>query len=191
MSFIPPTWYVGLLTYGVMVLLPLIIGIILAGYAFISDKRDKKHVTCLAIGIIFIIIGGVMCIGGADFVWHETFEVPSVQEKVITIAGWQPRPGVNAGEINDASDLLLITTDGEAFENTETFWFQKFDTRDIFYQLRENGTYKIKYYGWREGFTNSFPNVLSVEQVVDENGTVPPSYNKYFGINLVGGGFSG
>ena len=94
-------------------------------------------------------------------------------------------------EINDASDLLLITTDGEAFENTETFWFQKFDTRDIFYQLRENGTYKIKYYGWREGFTNSFPNVLSVEQVVDENGTVPPSYNKYFGINLVGGGFNG
>lgn len=191
MSFIPPTWYVGLLTYGVMVILPLIIGIILAGYAFISDKRDKKHVTCLAIGIIFIIIGGVMCIGGADFVWHETFEVPSVQEKVITIAGWQPRPGVNAGEINDASDLLLITTDGEAFENTEAFWFQKFDTRDIFYQLRENGTYKIKYYGWREGFTGSFPNVLSVEQVVDENGTVPPSYNKYFGINLVGGGFSG
>ena len=174
-----------------MVVLPLIIGIILAGYVFISDKRDKKHVTCLAIGIIFIIIGGVMCVGGADFVWHETFEVPSVQEKVITIAGWQPRPGVNAGEINDASDLLLITTDGEAFENTETFWFQKFDTRDIFYQLRENGTYKIKYYGWREGFTNSFPNVLSVEQVVDENGTVPPSYNKYFGINLVGGGFSG
>lgn len=191
MSFIPPTWYVGLLTYGVMVVLPLIIGIILAGYAFISDKRDKKHVTCLAIGIIFIIIGGVMCIGGADFVWHETFEVPSVQEKVITIAGWQPRPGVNAGKINDASDLLLITTDGEAFENTETFWFQKFDTRDIFYQLRENGTYKIKYYGWREGFTGSFPNVLSVEQVVDENGTVQPSYNKYFGINLVGGGFSG
>ena len=63
--------------------------------------------------------------------------------------------------------------------------------RDIFYQLRDNGTYKIKYYGWREGFTNSFPNILSVEQVVDENGTVPPSYNKYFGINLVGGGFSG
>ena len=37
MSFIPPTWYVGLLTYGVMVVLPLIIGIILAGYVFISD----------------------------------------------------------------------------------------------------------------------------------------------------------
>lgn len=58
MSFIPPTWYEGLLTYSVMVLLPLIIGIIFAGYAFISDKSDKKHVACLAIGIIFIIIGG-------------------------------------------------------------------------------------------------------------------------------------
>lgn len=191
MSFIPPTWYVGLLTYSVMILLPLVIGIIFAGYALIGDKSNRTCVVCLAIGIIFMITGGAMGLVGADFVWHETFEVPSVQEKVITVAGWQPRPGVNAGEINDASDLLLITTDGEAFENTETFWFQKFDTRDTFYQLRENGTYKIKYYGWREGFTSSFPNILSVEQVVNENGTAPPSYNKYFGINLVGGGFSG
>lgn len=46
-------------------------------------------------------------------------------------------------------------------------------------------------HGWREGFTSSFPNILSVEQFVDENGTVPLSYNKYFGINLVGGDFSG
>ena len=44
--------------------------------------------------------------------------------------------------------------------------------------------YKIKYYGWREGFNNGFPNILSVEKVIDENHT---RIVNNFGNNLVQG----
>lgn len=118
------------------------------------------------------------------------FETASVQEEIITVQGWQPKPNIQINEngmmvINSADDLMLITKDGKSFLNEENFWFQKFNTRDIFNDLKVNGTYKIKYYGWREGFNSGFPNILSIEEVIDENNTSSNNYDKYFGNQMV------
>ena len=83
--------------------------------------------------------------------------------------------------INSADDLMLITTDNEGFLNEENFLFGKFNTRDIFNELKVNGTYKIKYYGWREGYNSGFPNILAVEEVINETNASSNDYNKYFG----------
>jgi hypothetical protein len=53
--------------------------------------------------------------------------------------------------------LLLVTTENEGFLNMENLFFGKFNTRDIFNQLKVGGTYKITYYGWRIGFNSGFP----------------------------------
>ena len=160
MSFVPPTWIEGTLIWIGYLTIPIIIGIIVAAICAIKEHE--------IIGITILILCFAIAACGSSVLWFEQYEVPSVQEKVITVDDWQPTFGRYWGEIDSADDLMLKTTDGELYGNTEKFLFQKFATRDILDQLKPNGTYKIKYYGWREGFNNGIPNILSVEEVINE-----------------------
>jgi len=166
MTFIEPTWFQGAMFYAFWILVPFIIGLIILIAGLFTDSG-----VAVGAGIVVIIIAIVMALGGASVIWHNEYEVPSVQEKVITVDDWQPTFGRYWGEIKSADDLMLKTTDGELFGNKENFLFQKFDTRDILNTIKPNGTYKIKYYGWREGYNNGVPNILSVEEVINETGT--------------------
>lgn len=182
MAFIPPDWFTGMIMYGFIYGLPILLGISIIILGLIKDFNIK----ILAIGIVICFIS-VIC---SSYITHEMFETPSVQEEIITVQGWQPKPNIQINEngmmvINSADDLMLITKDGKSFLNEENFWFQKFNTRDIFNDLKVNGTYKIKYYGWREGFNSGFPNILSIEEVIDENNTSSNNYDKYFGNQLI------
>ncbi|WP_414469133.1 DUF1523 family protein [Methanobacterium sp. ACI-7] len=140
--------------------------------------------SALAFIVAVIVIYPIGCV-----YWWSAYEVPSVQEKVITVQGWEPKPGINVYDngmmiISNADQLLLVTNESEGFFNNENFLFQKFNTRDIFNQLKVGGTYKIKYYGWRNGFNSGFPNILSVEQVINETNATNNDYNKYFGTKF-------
>lgn len=187
MVFVPPTWFEGMLLYGVYHILPFIILLISIFYGMYKITMDESKK-----GVIIIIIGIILCAGtsiGANYLWHENMEVPSVQEKIITVQEWQPKVGIIPNEngiisINSANDLMLVDTEGNTYINEENFWFNKFNTRDIFNQLKVNGTYKIKYYGWRNGYNDGFPNLLSIEQVIDENNTKSVKYSDYFGARL-------
>lgn len=161
--FVQPTWFEGLIFYVLWIGVPLLIGL---GIGALGMWRENG-VLC-AIGIVGIVIGIIMALGGAYTIWHFEYEVPSIQEEIITVEDWQPVFGHYWGDVKSADDLMLKTSDGRLFENTEKLLFGKFDTRDTFDKLRPNGTYKIKYYGWREGFNNGVPNILSVEEVVNE-----------------------
>ena len=181
MVFVAPNWFTGALIWGAIYILPFLVILMIVLYGVVMEKFKIT-----AIGVVLI----VLCIIGSSFVWYETMEAPSVQEKVITVQEWQPRADIGTNEngmmvVDSADDLMLITTDGECFVNTEHFWFQKFNTRDPFNQLKVNGTYKIRYYGWREPFNTGFPNILSVEEVIDESNTTAQRYGDYFGVKLV------
>ncbi|MEN6551756.1 MAG: hypothetical protein ABFC34_02600 [Methanobacterium sp.] len=149
-----------------------------------TDWGSKIIVFAFAFIVAIIVVYPIGCV-----YWFYSYEVPSIQEKTITVRGWEPRPGIipdNNGmmTISNADQLLLVTTDNEGFFNMENFFFGKFNTRDIFNQLKVGGTYKIKYYGWRNGFNSGFPNMLSVEQVVNETGAKNNNYGDYFGTKL-------
>lgn len=186
MTFVPPSWWmIGVIKIGYF-LIPIIIGIILGLYGFSKDK-----ILPIIFGIIIIIAGGAL----ADLTWHNNYEVPSIQEKIITVQDYQIKPNVGKNEngfivVDSADDLLLVSSEGESFLNEENFWFGKFNTRDVFNQLKVNGTYKIRYYGWREPFYSTFPNILSVEEVIDESNATANNFNRYSGTNAaVGGGW--
>lgn len=169
MTFVSPSWFTGILIWIAYILIPTILGIIIVAIAY-KSKNDKFQM----ISIIFLIICILFSIFGSSILWHYQYEVPSVCEKTVTVDGWQPKAGIEVNEnglmvIDSADDLMMITSDGEGFLNNENFLFSKFNTRDIYNQLKVNGTYNIKYYGWREGFNNGFPNILSVEEVIDES----------------------
>ena len=181
MVFVPPNWFEGMLMYGLIVLLPFIIGL---GMIFIGLVFDKQLMAILG---LVVVIASVICTG---FIWYELYEVPSVNEEIITVQEWQPRADIGTNDngmmvVDSADDLMLVTTNGTCYYNTEHFWFQKFNTRDVFNQLKVNGTYKIKYYGWREPFNTGFPNILSVEEVIDETNCTTPRYSDYFGVKLI------
>jgi len=150
-----------------------------------SNHWGSKIITFALVFIVAVIV--VYPIGCVY--WFNAYEVPSVQEKIITVQGWEPRPGIIPNDngmmtISNADQLLLVTTENEGFFNMENFLFAKFNTRDIFNQLKVGGTYKIKYYGWRNGFNSGFPNILSVEEVVNETGAKNNTYGNYFGTKL-------
>ncbi|BDZ68260.1 DUF1523 family protein [Methanobacterium ferruginis] len=215
--FVPPTWVEGLLIQiGMYVVLPLIIAIISVivigkklnhkeshhkeshqkeshhkeSHQKESHHKRSNHWGSKIIIFVFAFIVAVIVVYPIGCVyWFNAYEVPSVQEKTITVQGWEPRPGIipnNNGmmTISNADQLLLVTTENEGFFNMENFLFGKFNTRDIFNQLKVGGTYKIKYYGWRNGFNSGFPNILSVEEVVNETGAKNNTYGDYFGTKL-------
>ena len=163
--FVQPTWFEGMMFYAILILIPIIIGVLITIIGGIKD-----NLPIFVIGIILCVVGLIM-VPAASVMWHYQMEEPSVQEKIITVDDWQPTFGHYWGDVKKADDLMLKTTDGELFGNKENFLFGKFNTRDILNQLKPNGTYKIKYYGWREGFNDGVPNILSVEQVISENNT--------------------
>ena len=171
LEFVPPTWWQGLGIWVLGILLPLICGFGIFMYTVWNEKHVKLGTLLLLIGVLLACLTPVM--------WHECYEVPSVQEKVVTVENWQPLFGKYWGEIDGAGDLMMETTDGELFLNKESFLFNKFDTRDVFDNLKPNGTYKIKYYGWREGFRNGAPNILSIEQVIDESNATNHNIGDY------------
>jgi len=161
--FVEPTWFQGLLFYLGYILVPLIIG---AAILVIGLVKDNGKI--FVVGAVFVVIAVLMALGGADVMWHYQVEEASVNEAIITVDDWQPTFGRYWGDVNSADDLMLKTTDGKLYGNKENFLFGKFNTRDILDQLKPNGTYKIKYYGWREGYNNGVPNILEVTEVINE-----------------------
>lgn len=184
MAFVSPSWFTGILIWLAYILIPLILGAIIFIFAF-KSKNDKFQMISIIILVVCILFSAL----GSNIFWHYQYEVPSVQEKTITVDTWQPKVGIEVNKnglmvIDSADDLMMITSEGEGFLNNENFLFSKFNTRDIYNQLKVNGTYKIKYYGWREGFNNGFPNILSVEEIIDESHT---HSNNNFGNSVVQG----
>lgn len=194
-----PTWIQLLINSTILYAGLTIAGIIILAIACLLFIKIKDKLTgyedddpigtsipvIVILGIILIIAGSGIA---APLIWNEWMEKPSVREDTITITGIQPLPGkvdiTSEGySIQNSNQLMFITSDGREFSNTENWMFNKFETRTIFNKLHVNGTYKIKYYGWRNGQNNEFPNILSIEEVVNENGTSPNDFNKYFGAH--------
>jgi hypothetical protein len=182
--FVAPSWLEGFsIQFAMYILIPLIIAVILGIVKWKKSHSKESGIirSALVFILAIIVIYPIGCVA-----WFYAYEVPSVQEKVITVQGWEPKPGIVNPDtgmmvISNADQLLLVTTEDEGFLNMENFLFGKFNTRDILNQLKIGGTYKIKYYGWRNGFNSGFPNILSVEKVVNESGAQEKNYGDYFG----------
>lgn len=185
MVFNHPNWIEGLFLFASIIIIPLVISVSIALIGYIRGNDKLKWM-----GIIFIILSLVIFVPMSSVIWHYNYEVPSVQSKIITVRDWQPKPHLAINDngmmvIDSADDLMLVTSEDESFLNEENFLFEKFNTRDILNTLNPGGTYNITYYGWREGFNSGFPNILKVEEVVDESHAVNKDVGDYFGTKVI------
>ena len=190
--YIEPTW-IDLLIKGSLlnvasIIIIILLTAIIAKIVNMLVKKSKKEEFTIITIVVCIVLFALTVQFADSYIWNIWMEQPSVREEVVTIDAIQPRPG--AVEMNDSgyyiensNQLIFVTKDGKEFANYENWPFGKFETRTIFNKLKINGTYKIKYYGWRNGKNNEFPNILSVDEVIDENNTQPNDFNKYFGVH--------
>lgn len=180
-AFVPPTWIGGLLTMISYFIIPLIIGLIVWVVCLVKD-----HPFLGTVLLMLCIMGGMVT---CSVLWWENYEVPSVQSKVVTVDSWQPKAGIHTNDngmmvIDNADQLMLVTTDGESFLNEENFFFQKFETRDILNNAPPGAKVNLTFYGWREGFNSGFPNILSID-VIDDSHAENKTIGDYFGTKVI------
>lgn len=66
----------------------------------------------------------------------------------------------------DAAEAkYLIFTDGGVYENTDTWYYFKFNSSDVQNTLQTGGTYKISHYGFRIPFLSKYKNITKAERV--------------------------
>ena len=195
MVFVHPTWFEGTIIW-ILYFIPVFVCVSLVGFSIfklfktdLSCGNEEKWLKIFLICLCFTIISVVVCEGVGGYLWHETYEVPSVTTKVITVEDWQIKPNTVHSEngmmvVDNADQLMLITTEGEGFYNNENFLFQKFDTRDILNTLKPGSVCEITYYGWREGYNSGFPNILSAK-VIDDSNATNVSVSDYFGTKVI------
>ena len=192
-AFVAPPWYEGQIFFLLrIIVIPAIIALVLGIIAYFNSDEYDKEVSGFSVFLVVMTICAFIAMPLTQAAWHDQYEVPSVQEKTITFKEFQVRPNSGAYNsegmlsIDNADQWMIVSTTGETFVNTESGWFggfSKWNTRDIFNEINPGAVIKVKYYGWREGKTSSFPNILSIE-VLDESNATMINHNDLFGTKF-------
>lgn len=69
---------------------------------------------------------------------------------------------VTTGSGENMSSKYLIYAENEVLENTDAFIFFKFNSSDVYNELKLKEVYKVKVAGWRIPFLSSYRNIIKV-----------------------------
>ncbi len=101
-----------------------------------------------------IIVLAVLAFGGGGIVSyatkHEVAATVTRSERVCS-----------GGE--QVSCRYLVYTDVGTFENTDTMWFLKFNSSDLYGQIRDGEAYRFQVTGFRVPFMSWYQNIVSAE----------------------------
>lgn len=109
-----------------------------------------------AFGALFALVV-MFIIGFAIFEHSNTKTVTfTVQDKAIK---------TNCNNNGNCSSDYLIYTNKGVYKDTDSFWFLKFRSSDLYGNLHRGKTYTCKVYGFRVGLTSTYPNIISCKNV--------------------------
>jgi len=63
------------------------------------------------------------------------------------------------------SSKYLIFGETETYENTDSLWYWKWNSSDIYGDLEEGKTYRLRVYGWRIPFMSWYRNIIEIEEI--------------------------
>lgn len=100
------------------------------------------------------ILFGKIAVGSLMLVSHGIYAYSTNQYEKINIA--------KKYEItrNGFTDFMIIDNKKRHFNVTNSFWYNKWDTIEDWYKIKENDELHIKYYGWRIAIFGVFPNIV-------------------------------
>lgn len=64
---------------------------------------------------------------------------------------------------DNTDSKYLIFTDKGVYQNTDTIWYFKFNSSDVYGELKAGETYDAHVYGFRVPFFSWYKNIISVE----------------------------
>lgn len=106
-----------------------------------------KSATAVAF-VALLFVGGC---GGCTYLTYGT------QRTVDFTVNHRERTGGDDGK------YLVYTNEEGVFENTDALPYLKFDSSDVYNQLREGGRYRCDVYGVRLPLFSWYPNIKSCE----------------------------
>ena len=65
----------------------------------------------------------------------------------------------------ESSYYLIYSEEGEVFKNVDGLFHGKFNSSDIYGQLKVGHKYHAKVYGWRMPFWSAYRNIITVKEV--------------------------
>lgn len=114
-------------------------------------RRRRKPASLFGWGVAAVVL---LIAGGFALTLYSTY---GTQRTVEFTVNHKERTGGDNGK------YLVFTDEEGVFENKDSVLFLKFDSSDVFNQLKEGGEYSCDVYGWRFGLFSWYPNIKSCE----------------------------
>ena len=67
--------------------------------------------------------------------------------------------------VDKDSSKYLIYTKNETFENTDTIWYLKFNSSDIYGKIKNDKKYSATVYGFRIQFLSMYRNIIDIKEI--------------------------
>lgn len=81
--------------------------------------------------------------------------------RTITIEVTEKDRMLTGGDKLD-SYWLVFTKDHDVLQNSDSWFWLKFNSSSIHGRLERGKTYTVRVYGWRIGFFSMYPNIVSI-----------------------------
>jgi hypothetical protein len=104
------------------------------------------------------ILGFVTAVGFVSLVAFNFYYVYGTDEVVTVTVESKERI------VTQDSSKYLVFTNGEVFENTDSLLYWKFNSSDLYGELKEGETYTVRVYGWRIPFLSNYRNIIEIKK---------------------------
>ncbi len=122
-------------------------------------RNERKNIF-LILGIPAILIFAAIFYYSSYFATETTVQI-SVEDKEREHKGYG----------KSSSSKYIVHTKGESFEVTDQLLYFKFNSTDIYRELKRGKTYRVRVVGWRKPFLSWYRNILRIEAEVTNTGS--------------------
>lgn len=120
-------------------------------------KKRSDDSRRFVLAIVMLIVPAVIANGLFVFSTTETVIVTVTRTERVT-----------SGSGDSISHKYLVFTGSETFENTDSWWYLKWNSSDVQGMLKDGETYEMTVYGWRVPFLSAYRNVVDVSPTESE-----------------------
>lgn len=116
---------------------------------------NEDNISCAIFSIIFAFFIVMSLVVSPTIAYNTDTYITKTVKKSERVQGRDANSGAK----------YLIFTEDEVLENTDTVWYWKYNSSDIYSLIEPGKTYKFRVYGFRIYFFSWYRNIISVEEV--------------------------
>lgn len=114
-----------------------------------ADRRALPTVLLIAVAAVVGVL--IVLVGIAYYQRDTTTAIVLDKERVCS-----------ANSDNGVTCQYLVFTDQGTFRLADALTLGRFNSSDLYGQIRVCHRYELEHYGWRNGFTSTYPNIADL-----------------------------